>query len=52
MMLARLNSPVRVLPMMTPVERFGSPSPSSKPASASARAVVSSASQCVMSVAR
>src|SRR5579863_5099265 len=50
--LALVNSPVRLLPTMTQVPVLGSPSPSGKPASASARAAVSSASQCVMSVVR
>ena len=52
MMFARLNSPVSVLPMMTPVCWLASPSPLGKPASSRARAAVSSASQWVMSVDR
>jgi hypothetical protein len=50
--LALANSPVRLLPMITEVLARGRPSPSAKPASARARAAVSSASQCVMSVVR
>lgn len=52
MMLARENSPVRLLPITTPVADRGRPSPSGNPASASACAATSSASQCVVSVER
>jgi hypothetical protein len=47
-----VNSPARLFPTITMVLGLGSPSPSAKPASSRARAAVSSASQCVMSVVR
>ena len=49
---ARDTSPVRVFPMMTPARSRASPCAPGKPASASARPAVSSASQWAGSVAR
>ena len=49
---ARDTSPVSVFPMMTPARSRASPCPPGKPASASARPAVSSASQWAGSVAR
>ena len=49
---ARENSPVRLLPITTPVAWRGRPVASGNPASANAEAATSNANQCVRSVER